>query len=1475
MRSVLDRAPSMFSFWDRDLRCLFASVSCERWFGVETQGLVGTSMQDLLGPSLFELHEPHVRAALKGKELGVKLVAPGANGSQRHGMAQYVPVSVNGEVQGVVAHLTDETPDQETELRLRAAAVERERVTDRLRKDEAALRQAQRLGQIGSWHWESGANLMTWSDELYRIFGLDPTRPPPARAALEHIYTALSWSLLQPAEARLLAHGEPYTLELEHVLPGGANGWIEARGAAERDGRGAIVGLHGTAQDITARRAHREPATGEDFRDRLEAPTPGVVHVFDLEHQRNVYLSRSVARLLGYTAEEVSAKEADLFLALLHPDDRLRFGEHHEHMRLARDDETTDFEFRLRGRAGEWRWFQSHDAVFSRTDRGEVREIIGTAIEIAAHKPAEQSLRQEILERRQAQAARGQQLEQAYREGQRLADVFRQAPAFMCVLRGPDLVFEMANDRYQKLVGHRKLLGRSVREAFPEIEGQGFFELLDTVYRTGEPYIGTGVPILLALQPGHPPEERYLDFVYQALRDPDDAINGLVAVGVDVTDRKRANEALQESEARYRTLFQSLDAGYSLIELLFEPTGESRNYRFLDVNPAFETITGITGATGQTIRTLVPELEGHWFETYSRVARTGEPIRFVEQAGPFQDRWFEVYAFRLGGDGSNKVAVLFTDITSRTHAEQAVQASDARHTFLLQLADTLSPIADPIAIQAEASRVLGERLGANRVAYFEVHGDDYVVAQDHAPTAPSIAGRHPISSFGSDLLADLLAGRVVIEPDVNALSQRSADERAAFAAVRVGAYVGVPLVKGGRLVAGLAVQSIQPRAWTPTEVAIIEDTAQRTWEAVERVRAEAALRAGEERFRSLVTATTQIVWTSAANGVVVEDSPTWRAFTGQTQEQWLGSGWLNTVHPDDQESIRTSWQQALATMKPLKAIYRLRRHDGEYRWTAVNGVPVLDEAGVLREWVGTNTDITDQKLAEQALLERERQFHTLAELLPAMTWMANPDGHIFWFNRRWHDYTGKTLEQMDGFGWQDIHHPDRQQTVLNRWRWSIASGLPFEMTFPLRGRDGEFRLFLTRVEPLKDADGRVVRWFGMNTDIQEQVQTAEKLQQLATDLSLAARRKDEFLATLAHELRNPLAPISNSLALMALANGDRGILERARTTMERQVAQMVRLIDDLLDVSRITRDQLTLKKERVELASIVQLAVETCQPHCEREAQELRVVLPPAAIVLEADATRLAQVFGNLLNNASKFTPRGGRIELVAEPRGDQVAVTVRDTGIGIAADMRSRVFELFTQVDASRTLSKGGLGIGLALAKRITELHGGSIAVFSEGQDRGSEFVVELPLVSQEDDQAPARAPEGQTPHAATRRILVVDDNRDSAESMTALLALDGHETLMSHDGLDAVEKAASFRPDAILLDIGLPKLDGYGVCRRIREQAWGKDILMIALTGWGQADDRRKSSEAGFDSHCVKPVNHAALMDLLNQPADRLDRM
>ncbi len=366
----------------------------------------------------------------------------------------------------------------------------------------------------------------------------------------------------------------------------------------------------------------------------------------------------------------------------------------------------------------------------------------------------------------------------------------------------------------------------------------------------------------------------------------------------------------------------------------------------------------------------------------------------------------------------------------------------------------------------------------------------------------------------------------------------------------------------------------------------------------------------------------------------------------------------------------------------------------------------------------------------------------------------------------------------------------------------------------------------------------------------------------------ADRRKDEFLAMLAHELRGPLAPLSNMLEVMKRADGDIALIQQARTTMERQLRHLVRLVDDLIDVSRITRNNVELRKERVELASIIQQSAESCRPLAERAKIELTTALPPQPIYLNADPMRLVQVFSNILNNACKYTEVGGQIRVSAQRQGSDAIARVEDTGIGIPPAQLASVFEMFTQIEKDR--SQGGLGIGLALAKRLVEMHDGTVEAHSEGLGKGSAFVVRLPIATESPEDEPLvkdgrRRPDAPAVTAPPRRILVVDDNVDSATSLARLLKMSGNETQMAHDGLDAVEAAERFRPDVILLDIGLPKLDGHDACRRIREHAWGAPMLIVALTGWGQEEDRRKSRDAGFDHHLVKPVDLAALKRLL----------
>jgi signal transduction histidine kinase/DNA-binding response OmpR family regulator len=381
---------------------------------------------------------------------------------------------------------------------------------------------------------------------------------------------------------------------------------------------------------------------------------------------------------------------------------------------------------------------------------------------------------------------------------------------------------------------------------------------------------------------------------------------------------------------------------------------------------------------------------------------------------------------------------------------------------------------------------------------------------------------------------------------------------------------------------------------------------------------------------------------------------------------------------------------------------------------------------------------------------------------------------------------------------------------------------------------------------------------------------------LYRDAQEADRRKNEFLSMLAHELRNPLAPIRNGVHILrAIGSADPNVLE-VRDMIERQVRHLVRLVDDLLDISRITRGKIRLKTERVDLAAIASGAVETCRPLIDERRHRLVVSVPPAPLRVEGDPVRLAQVVGNLLNNAAKYTPEGGRIWLSTSREANQAVLRVRDSGMGIPEEMLGSIFDLFTQVDHSLDRSQGGLGIGLTLVRRLVELHQGQVEAHSDGPGQGSEFVVRLPLrreegtrLLQDTGEMPSLAHAAAVPRAPSRRVLVVDDNRDAAESLALLLSVAGHQTRVCHDGPSAVAAAAEFRPEAVLLDIGLPGMDGYEVARRLRAEPAMPRALLIALTGYGQLEDQRRAHEAGFDHHLVKPADLDALAALLASPA------
>ena len=506
--------------------------------------------------------------------------------------------------------------------------------------------------------------------------------------------------------------------------------------------------------------------------------------------------------------------------------------------------------------------------------------------------------------------------------------------------------------------------------------------------------------------------------------------------------------------------------------------------------------------------------------------------------------------------------------------------------------------------------------------------------------------------------------------------------------------------------------------------------------------------------------------------------------------------------------------------------------------------------------------MTDRKQAEA---DREK-FVTLVENSRDFIGMCDLNGVPFFVNRAGLELVGlDSIEQARATPVRDFFFPEDQTRIMEEFFPMVQKNGHGEIEVRFRHfKTGAARWMAYKVLLLTNAAGQPFGFATVSQDVTERKRLADDLSNLATHLSETDRRKDEFLAILAHELRNPLAPISNAMNLLRVADGDSEAVQLASQMLERQVRQMTRLVDDLLDVSRITRGKIELRKERIELASIISQAVEANRALYTGMNHELTVTLPPQPVYLNADRARLVQVVSNLLNNACKFTDTSGHIWLTVDLENNQTVIRLRDSGIGIAAEHLPRLFDMFTQVDSSLERSRDGLGIGLTLVKTLVEMHDGTVEVRSDGLGHGSEFVVRLPILV---ETPRPRSSEILSEPAATltRRILIVDDNKDGARSLAMLLKLFGHETEIAHDGLKALEAAERLHPDAVLLDIGLPKLNGYEVCRRIRAQPWGKDLMLVAVSGWGQEEDLHKSRDAGFNHHIVKPVDHDILMKLI----------
>jgi PAS domain S-box-containing protein len=672
---------------------------------------------------------------------------------------------------------------------------------------------------------------------------------------------------------------------------------------------------------------------------------------------------------------------------------------------------------------------------------------------------------------------------------------------------------------------------------------------------------------------------------------------------------------------------------------------------------------------------------------------------------------------------------------------------------------------------------------------------------------------------------------------------------------------------------------------------------------------ETELRDSERRFRQLADSMPQIVWAARPDGTIDYLNERWYEFTGFPRDQFEAEGLGAILHPDDRQSALDTYFRCIKDESPYEIEYRFKdRKAGDYRWFLGRAVPARNDQGKVVRWFGTCTDIDETKRSEEKSNFLSEASAQLAELNDPNSTLQKVAAVAVPTFADW-----CTVDVLDGDGTVRrlaIKHTDPSKVhlaeeLIKRYpprpdakrglRHVLATGKAEMMeeipdALLLEGAQDSEHLRLLQELGLKSYICMPMLYRGRTLGALSFVMAESGRRFTSADLRLAEqlaqraavaienanlyrvlreedRRKTEFLAVLAHELRNPLAPIRNGLQVMKLAGDNPKQREQARTMMERQLQHLVRLVDDLLDLNRISRGMTELRKERIPLTAVVTSALETCEPIIKQQNDELTVTLPDEPLYVEADKTRLAQVISNLVSNAVKYSDSGSRIWLTVQREANKAIIRVKDVGVGIPAHLLPKVFDMFMQVDRSLEKTQGGLGIGLTIVKRLVEMHGGTVEARSEGPGKGSEFIIRLPIIqppAQERTGGGERQPFRQM---ARYRILVADDNVDSASSLAMVLTLLGHEVRTAHDGLEAVEAAAAFRPDAILLDIGMPKLNGYDACRRIREQPWGKDAAIFALTGWGQEEDKRRSQEAGFSDHLVKPVELAALEKLLSE--------
>ena len=922
-------------------------------------------------------------------------------------------------------------------------------------------------------------------------------------------------------------------------------------------------------------------------------------------------------------------------------------------------------------------------------------------------------------------------------------------------------------------------------------------------------------------------------------------------------DRAEIRRMLLKGSERHITFFEADTAHAGIKSVL--AAGTPPDCVILDYNlpdmAAPEVLEALTGPDGMPICPVVVVTGGASREDGRRVLRAGAQDYIGKD-------WSSPEALNRAMENACESWQMARELRQR---KDALRLITDRETFRGVFSDATRDLTDELALRRVASHMLGVHLQVNRVMYGEVTADaQVVVGASYVNGVQQIDGIYRLADYGQELLAKFQAGENQVVRDIPSDDSYPGFAKASYAQMGIVANLGIPILRNGQLVAVLGIHQNTPRRWTHEEITIAREIAERTWAAVAHARVEKKLQANELQLSQML----QIMPSFSA----VLIGPTFVfQLANQSYFDLIGRGpeiigktVLEAIPEIAEQPFPALLDEVYRTGMPFEAksmVVRLPRGPGGSMmdiFVDFAYLPLREANGQVSGIFIHGVDRTAEATATEALARREREIRSVTENTPDVLTRFDRQFRNVFVNSVIEQITGCAVAEILGKTNRELGMPEQ---LCEQWEKAISHvfdhGEHTSLDFSCLTLKG-VRHFSCRLVPELNELGQVESALAVTHDITDH--RAYEQQLLEQDV-----RKDEFLATLAHELRNPLAPIRTGLQVMKLTP-QTDVAARTLSVMERQLGQLVRLIDDLLDVSRISSGKIVLKRGRIAFQEVAAAALEASRPAIDAAGHTLIIDWPSEAVWLDADPTRLTQVFSNLLTNSAKYMRPGGQIKFSARRESENILISVADTGMGIPADMLGTVFDMFTQINRTLDRAQGGLGIGLSLVKNLVEMHGGSVHAASDGVDQGSEFIVGLPMVAAPaaDESAPALPTIGVP--GAERRILVVDDNVDAAETMTMLLEMSGHDARSAFSGQEALDIAFLFRPDIVFLDIGLPGMNGYEVARRLLADPSTAATKLIALTGWGSENDIRKSKVAGFHAHLTKPVDPDAVEAMLS---------